>query len=97
MAFCRRQGDRHQCNQLSIVVEDLWGDTKHVPTPEEQARQVIDAQLESAGWVIQDMGAFNRNASLGVAVREFQLPSGACDYLLFIDGKAAGVINPKSI
>tara|TARA_R110000868_G_scaffold402250_1_gene678420 strand:+ start:1721 stop:4567 length:2847 start_codon:yes stop_codon:yes gene_type:complete len=95
MAFCRRQGDRHQCNQLSIVVEDLWGDTKHVPTPEEQARQVIDAQLESAGWVIQDMGAFNRNASLGVAVREFQLPSGACDYLLFIDGKAAGVIEAK--
>ena len=28
-------------------------------------------------------------------VREFQLPAGPCDYLLFIDGKAAGVIEAK--
>lgn len=64
-------------------------------TPEEQARQQIDALLVAAGWVIQDKGEFNRNASLGVAVREFQLPTGPCDYLLFIDGKAAGVIEAK--
>lgn len=63
-------------------------------TPEQQARQKIDALLE-AGWVIQSMNNFNRNASLGVAVREFQLASGPCDYLLFIEGKAAGVIEAK--
>ena len=34
---------------------------------------------------------------MGVAVREFQLPSGPCDYLLFIDGKAAGVIEAKKV
>jgi type I restriction enzyme, R subunit len=62
-------------------------------TPEEQARQQIDALLVAAGWVIQDKDEFNRNASLGVAVREFQLPTGPCDYLLFIEGKAAGVIE----
>lgn len=64
-------------------------------TPEEKARQNIDKLLEAAGWVIQDKDAFNRNAALGVAVREFQLPAGPCDYLLFVQGKAAGVIEAK--
>jgi type I restriction enzyme R subunit len=64
-------------------------------TPEQIARQKIDALLMAAGWVIQDMKDFNRNAALGVGVREFQLPAGPCDYLLFIEGKAAGVIEAK--
>jgi type I restriction enzyme R subunit len=64
-------------------------------TPEQIARQKIDATLQTAGWVIQDAKEFNRNAALGVAVREFQLPAGPCDYLLFIEGKAAGVIEAK--
>jgi type I restriction enzyme, R subunit len=33
--------------------------------------------------------------ALGVAVREFQLPAGPCDYLLFVDRKAAAVIEAK--
>jgi len=66
-----------------------------ITTPEQIARQKVDALLEAAGWVIQDMRDFNRNASLGVVVREFQLPAGPCDYLLFVDGKAAGVIEAK--
>ena len=64
-------------------------------TPEQQAREQIDALLRAAGWVIQDMTAFNRNAAEGVAVREFVLPNGHCDYLLFVGGKAAGVIEAK--
>ncbi|WP_435641118.1 DEAD/DEAH box helicase family protein [Micavibrio aeruginosavorus] len=64
-------------------------------TPEQLARQKIDAILTASGWAIQDMKDFNRNAGLGVAVREFQLPAGPCDYLLFIEGKAAGVIEAK--
>jgi type I restriction enzyme R subunit len=64
-------------------------------TPEQFARQKIDGLLIAAGWVLQDMAEFNRNAALGVAVREFQLPSGPCDYLLFIGGQAAGVIEAK--
>ena len=46
------------------------------PTPEQLARKKIDVVLEAADWVIQDMQDFNRNAALGVAVREFQLPAG---------------------
>ena len=64
-------------------------------TPEEQAREKIDALLSNAGWVLQDKAAFNRNAGEGVAVREFVLPNGECDYLLFVGGKAAGVIEAK--
>lgn len=63
--------------------------------PEEQTRARIDQLLSDAGWVIQDRSDFNRHAALGVAVREFHLPAGYCDYLLFIDGKAAGVIEAK--
>ncbi len=66
-----------------------------VQQPEEQARTRIDQLLRDAGWVIQDRSDFDRQAALGVAVREFHLPAGYCDYLLFIDGKAAGVIEAK--
>lgn len=64
-------------------------------TPEQLARQKIDAVLAAAGWELQDKCAFNRHAAAGVAVREFALPNGECDYLLFIGGKAAGVIEAK--
>ena len=63
--------------------------------PEARARELIDAQLAAAGWLVQDRDAFNRTAGLGVAVREFPLPTGPCDYLLFVDGKACGVIEAK--
>lgn len=63
--------------------------------PEQQARRNIDALLEAAGWVLQNRDGFDRRAGVGVAVREFPLPAGPCDYLLFIDGKAAGVIEAK--
>ena len=31
-------------------------------TPEEKARQQIDAQLTTAGWIVQDYKAFNPSA-----------------------------------
>ncbi|MFC2043904.1 DEAD/DEAH box helicase family protein [Chloroflexota bacterium] len=64
--------------------------------PEEKARQVIDSLLETAGWRIQDPHEFNLGEALGVAIREFPLKNGVADYLLFIDRKAAGVIEAKS-
>lgn len=64
-------------------------------TPEQQARQHIDTMLASAGWVLQDMKRFNPNEAPGVAVREFQTDQGPADYILFIDGEPAGVIEAK--
>ncbi|HEU4321911.1 MAG TPA: DEAD/DEAH box helicase family protein [Roseiflexaceae bacterium] len=63
--------------------------------PEAQARVAIDRLLELAGWVIQDYNAIDLWAGLGVAVREFQLDTGAADYLLFVEGRAAGVVEAK--
>jgi type I restriction enzyme, R subunit len=64
-------------------------------TPEQKARQLIDAQLVAAGWVIQDRDEMNLGAGLGVAVREYPLAAGPCDYLLFVDRRACGVIEAK--
>ena len=64
-------------------------------TPEEQARQSIDRQLEACGWVVQDRKAMNIYAALGVAIREFPLDVGEADYLLYADGKVIGVLEAK--
>ena len=67
-------------------------------TPEQLAREKIDQQLESAGWVLQDVGTLNLAAGRGIAVREFPLASGYgfADYLLYVDRKAVGVAEAKS-
>ena len=65
--------------------------------PEELARQEIDRLLTQAGWSVQSLSEVNLHASQGVAIREFQLNPGhgAADYLLYVDGKACGVIEAK--
>lgn len=65
-------------------------------TPEEEARHLIDEKLTAARWLIQDRKDFDRFAGLGVACREFLMANNTeADYMLFIDGKAAGVIEAK--
>ena len=65
-------------------------------TPEAQARQVIDKLLTQAGWHVCDFGKHDISLP-GVAIREFPLKPGhgAADYLLYLHGKAAGVIEAK--
>jgi type I restriction enzyme R subunit len=68
------------------------------PAPEQEARQQIDQLLQAAGWVVQDYKAANIHAGRGVALREFPLPGfGFADYLLYVDGRAAGVIEAKKV
>ena len=64
-------------------------------TPEERARQLIDARLAQSGWVVQNLKKVNPMASLGVAVREYPTSTGPVDYALFVDGKPVGVIEAK--
>jgi len=69
---------------------------RHMPdTPEQLARIQIDAQLSAAGWTVQSMGELNLSASRGVAVREMQSMGGPADYILFVDGKALGIVEAK--
>ncbi|WP_079417945.1 type I restriction-modification enzyme R subunit C-terminal domain-containing protein [Thiomonas intermedia] len=65
--------------------------------PEQQARRAIDDLLTTAGWAVQDVAAADIRAARGVAIREFPLKAGHgfADYLLYVDGKAAGVIEAK--
>ncbi|MEK6594597.1 MAG: type III restriction endonuclease subunit R, partial [Pseudomonadota bacterium] len=64
---------------------------------EEEARKAIDSLLLLAGWHVADAADVNIHAHRGVAIREFPLKQGHgfADYLLYIDGKAAGVIEAK--
>jgi type I restriction enzyme, R subunit len=66
-------------------------------TPEDRARKIIDDLLEKAGWLLQNREQANVNAGPGVAIRGFPLKSGHgfADYLLYVDGLAAGVIEAK--
>ncbi len=68
-------------------------------TPEQEARANIDRLLEQAGWSVQNISSLNPTASRGVAVREFGLKSGhgTADYLLYVDKKAAGVVEAKPV
>jgi len=64
---------------------------------EAAARAEIDAALVAAGWVVQDFATMNLGAGQGIAVREFPLAAGHgfADYLLYVEGRAAGVIEAK--
>ena len=66
-------------------------------TPEAKARVTIDALLASAGWHVCSMAQANIHAAVGVAIREFPLSSGFgfADYMLYVNGKACGVIEAK--
>ena len=64
-------------------------------TPEQNARQQIDAMLLACGWFVQDYDAVDFSAGRGVALREVPLKTGPCDYLLLVDRRAVGVIEAK--
>lgn len=66
-------------------------------TPEAKARQTIDALLTAAGWHVCNVADANIHAAVGVAIRVFPLNPGFgyADYLLYVNGKACGVIEAK--
>ena len=68
-----------------------------MPSPEDQARENIDALLERGGWQVQDKSSVNLQAARGVAVRELSFKTGEPDYTLFVDGKAIGTVEAKPV
>jgi len=67
-------------------------------TPEERARENIDAKLAESGWIVQSRADTNLTAGPGVAIREFPMQGGHgyADYLLFANGEAVGVLEAKA-
>jgi type I restriction enzyme, R subunit len=64
-------------------------------TPEQRARQQIDAMLTASGWAVQTKDRINLSASRGVAVCELSFATGEPDYTLFVDAKAIGTVEAK--
>ncbi|HMT94314.1 DEAD/DEAH box helicase family protein [uncultured Thiothrix sp.] len=64
-------------------------------TPEQLARDHIDAMLIAAGWIVQPQKQLNLKVGLGVAVTEVQTDAGIADYVLFINAKPVGIIEAK--
>ena len=64
-------------------------------TPEQKARDNIDAMLSQAGWLVQDKKKIDFSAGSGIAIREYQTDVGPADYVLFIDKKPVGVVEAK--
>lgn len=69
--------------------------------PEQKAREEIDKLLSLAGFELRDfkdyaLGDSTPNAQSHLAIREFILENGTkADYMLFVAGKACGVIEAK--
>lgn len=63
--------------------------------PKQVARDRIDELLGTAGWSVQDAKDANMSAANGVTIRELPLTHGhgAADYLLYVKGRAARVIE----
>jgi len=66
-------------------------------SPEERAREEIDRLLDTAGWHVCDFG--RHDISKPCAIREFPLKGGHghADYLLYLHGKAVGVVEAKKV
>ena len=64
-------------------------------TPEQKARKVIDKLFSNAGWQVLDRDHYAPNIS-AVALEEGLLNGNLeADYLLFLNGKAVGVLEAK--
>lgn len=68
-----------------------------MPSPEDQARENIDRMLTKSGWAVRDQGDAHISAYRGLAIRNFTLKQGHgfADDLLYVDGRAAGVVEAK--
>jgi len=68
-------------------------------TPEQEARQEIDALLAAAGWAVQNRDEANLSAARGVAIREFKMADGHgfADYLLYVDKQVVGALEAKPV
>lgn len=64
-------------------------------TPEQKAREIINRMLNESGWEIVNRDHYSPNIS-AVAIEEGILKGSLeADYLLFINGKAIGILEAK--
>lgn len=64
-------------------------------SPEQKARDNIDAMLVKAGWAVQSIEEVNFAAAKGVVIRGCQTDIGPTDYVMFVNRIPVGVIEAK--
>ena len=80
-------------NIIIIFIAKIIGNK--TMTPEERARVKIDQWFADAGWKVVNRDEYEPTIS-AVAIREGLLKGNLeADYLLFINGKAVGVLEAK--
>src|ERR1035438_5469205 len=77
------------------AVESAWLRDSEFMTPEEKAREQIDAMLKASGWAVQTKDKINLSAARGVAVCELSFVTGEPDCTLFVDAKSLGTVEAK--
>ena len=67
-------------------------------TPEQRAREAIDANLEDAGWRVQSQHELDLSGGGGVAATELHRGAGHgfADYTLFVNRKMLAVVEAKA-
>ena len=64
-------------------------------TPEEQARVLIDEMLTAAGWAVVQRSEYKDVPYAQAVTEALTKGNNEADYLLFLDGKAIGVLEAK--
>lgn len=78
----------------NIALSEVTKKDTHMK-PEEKARIIIDRMLNDAGWEVVDRNHYSPEVS-AIAVEEGLLKGNReADYLLFLNGKAVGVLEAK--
>ena len=65
--------------------------------PEDQARENIDRMLTKSGWAVGAQNDADVSAYRGLAIRNFTSKQGHgfADHLLYVDGRATGVVEAR--
>ena len=96
LRICYRQIAMQSVSSSSVQSQGPSDDHDYLAR-EARARLEIDKELVASGWSVQSQESLNLSGGSGVAVREFTLekPHGRVDYLLFLNGQPAEVIEAK--
>lgn len=64
-------------------------------TPEQEARIIIDQKFADAGWAVVSRSDFSEEQNALAVTEALTKGNHEADYLLFLDGKAIGVLEAK--
>jgi hypothetical protein len=79
----------------SEMAEESPSIEQRAPVRADTRPDLIEAQLRQTGWLVQDYDELDLSARQGVAVRHYA--PRYYDYLLFVDGELAGMVQVRLV